>query len=149
MRRSVLFLSLLFAVPAFAQTSGASIGTQIATNTYHKGMKVELVAIDGKAVDSGSTMWGDDENLTYPLEPGSHTITLNVAAGAANEKMDAVIFVTQPQRYVLGAETILNQQTQEPSSYIAWVQDGSGNRVWNRQFSLITTTVYQKSPWQH
>lgn len=149
MRRSVLILSLLFAPVAIAQTGGASIGTQIATSQYHEGMKIELVAIDGNAVDSGSSMWSDDQNLSYPLTAGSHTLTLNIMAGAANEKMDAVVFVADGQQYSLGAETVLNQQTQEPSSYIAWVQDSSGNRVWNRQFNLISKTVQIPSPWQH
>ena len=149
MRHSVLLLTLMFALPAFAQTGDASIGTQIATGTYHDGMKVELIGIDGKEVDSGSSMWADDENLSYPLTPGSHTLSLHVAAGAAAEKMDAVVFVAAGQQYSLGAETILNQQTQEPSSYIAWIQDSAGNRVWNRQFSVINTVVSVPSPWQH
>ncbi len=149
MRRSVLFLSLLFTMPAFAQTGGATIGTQIASSTFHEGMKIELVGIDGQSVDSGSSMWGDDQNLSYPLAAGTRTITLHVAAGAANEKMDAVLFVTEGQQYSLGAQTVIDQQTQEPSSYIAWVQDAVGNRVWTRQFSVVTTTTFSKSPWQH
>ncbi len=148
MRSFLILTTILLATSAIAQT-GASIGTQIATSQYHEGMKIELVGIDGKDVDSGSSMWGDDTNHSYPLTAGSHTLTLQVAAGAANEKMDAVIFVADGQQYSLGAETILDQTTQEPSSYIAWVQDAAGNRVWNRQFNVISTMTYGKSPWQH
>lgn len=112
-------------------------------------MNVYLTAIDGQEVDSGTSMWAEDKNISYPLTPGSHTLTLNIAAGSANQKIEAVIFAVLGQHYSIGAETVLDQQTKEPSSYIAWIQDAAGNRVWNTQFNLITRTEQIPSPWQH
>lgn len=147
MRRLAFAITLFAALPAMAQD--ATIGTQIATATNHEGMNLYLVAIDGNAVESGTSMWSDDENISHPLTTGSHTLSLQVMAGAANERMDAVLFVNPDQQYSLGAETVMDQQTQEPSSYIAWIQDSTGAKVWTRQFNVITTTTYGQSPWQH
>lgn len=149
MHRSFLLLSLLLATPAFAQGGGATIGTQIATNAGHEGMNVTLVAIDGESVDSGSTMWGDDKNLSYPLTPGSHTVTLQVQAGGANERKDAVLYVADGQHYTLGAQTVPDQTTGDPSSYMAWIQDQSGARVWAANYTVSSTVTIGKSPWQH
>lgn len=146
--RRLAFAFTLFAAHA-AMAQDASIGSQITTTTNHDGMNLYLVAIDGQAVESGTSMWSDDENILHSLSAGSHTLTLQVMAGAANEKMDAVLFANPGQQYSLGAETVMDQQSGEPSSYIAWIQDGSGAKVWTRQFNVITTMTYGNSPWQH
>lgn len=146
--RRLAFAMTLFAAHA-AAAQDATIGSQITSAADHEGMNLYLVAIDGHQVESGTSMWSEDENITHRLSAGPHTLTLQVRAGAANEKMDAVLFATPGQQYSLGAETVMDQQSGEPSSYIAWIQDGSGAKLWTRQFNVITTMTYGNSPWQH
>lgn len=147
MQRFLILAVLFAAAPAFAQLTDSIIDTQKTLTSPDEKMQVTLIGIDGESVDSGSSMWSDDENLQYKLSPGAHTIKLRIVTGPATGDKDAPIYVTPGRHYRLGAQTVTNPQTGEPQSYIAFIQDDIGNRVWADNYYVTTTIEMGKSPW--